>query len=291
MTWSICIFAYNEERHLPVCIAALEKANKNKKACEIHIVENGSSDETVKVAEVLAAADPRITLHQLPIADKTNAWNTYIHDIAPKSRFHFFIDGDVTPCAQAFDYLEEAFSAEPNAYAVAALPAAGRSQSKWSRRTLIERHINGNLYALSSEAIAEFRKRNIRMPIGSVGEDGLLRYILATNFEGGSDDSHNYRIAVSENAWFDFESLQVNPDDISLYRKRLQRYSKRHFQNKILYPLLKKNGIAAMPEYINEIYSTESVKGLWPRLSFENFFGDIQTLQNLRKISSNNEKP
>jgi len=289
MSWSVCIFAHNEERLLPACIASLDAAGADKVNTQIHILENGSTDATLDVARSLRAVDPRISIHELPIADKTSAWNSYIHQHAPNVQSHIFIDGDVSPCKNAFIHLEQAFKNEPMAYAAAALPAAGRSQYDWAQRTLTERHINGNLYALSDKAIRHLRSADIRMPIGSVGEDGLLRYILATDLKGGDDDSYAHRIAVAPEAWFDFDSLMLNSDDINIYGKRLHRYSKRHFQNKILYPLLKRNGITAMPEFINKIYTKTTVNKLRPRLSPENFLIDTQTIKVLHEVAKKNK--
>lgn len=288
MAYSVCIFAHNEAKSLPGCVAALQSAGMRNHKAEIHILENGSTDSTLKVARVLAAADPAITIHELPVADKTNAWNTYVHCLAPNAPFHFFIDGDIIPCKDSFSNLADAILKNPNSYAAAAIPAAGRSRQAWANRTLQERHINGNLYALNGEVISRLRQSKIRMPFGSVGEDGLLRYILATDLAGGRDDSHDFRIAVAPDALFAFSSLQLNSIDLATYTKRLKRYSKRYFQNKILYPLLKDRGICAMPDCINEIYSYETLKGLHPRLSPENFAIDVQTLKKLRKIAKSN---
>ena len=282
MTLSVCIFAHNEERLLPGCVAALDAAADGM-PFTAHILENGSTDATAAVATALAAADPRLNLKQLDFGDKSNAWNFYVHSIAGNADAHIFIDGDVTPGPKSFRHLLDALETDERAYAAAALPAAGRSQKDWSARTLTEKHINGNLYALSAEGIKNIRERNIYLPVGSVGEDGLLRYVLATDLKGGRDDSHDYRITVASDAWFDFDSLQFSKEDLTLYRKRLQRYSKRHFQNKILYPILKNHGIEAMPETIDEIYTAQSLVGLRPRLSFENFVIDLQTLKALRE--------
>ncbi|MGE0408204.1 MAG: glycosyltransferase [Amphiplicatus sp.] len=281
MTWSICIFAHNEERCLPRCIEAIDAAAAGGDYV-VHIMENGSKDQTALLARALAAADDRIKLHRLPIADKANAWNDYVHRLAGPADMHVFLDGDVVPWRGAFKALSLAFEASKLAYAAAALPNCGRSRRRWTAKLFHERCIAGNLYALSGKALDLFRLRDIRLPVGMIGEDGLLSYILLTDLKGGPDDWHKERIAVATGAFFEFDSLGFNPRDLALYRRRLSRYSLRHFQDEILYAVLKEGGLGAMPEFIEDIYTTENVARLAPRREFQTYFVDLQTLSDLK---------
>ncbi|NWG70424.1 MAG: glycosyltransferase family 2 protein, partial [Parvularculaceae bacterium] len=126
MRWSVCIFAHNEERLLPRCLAALPDAAAGGDYVA-HVMENGSTDATARVARAMAAADPRIVVHELLVADKAGAWNDYVHRTAPADAgMHVFLDGDVRPCAGAFPALAAALrGAGGEAYAAAALPATG----------------------------------------------------------------------------------------------------------------------------------------------------------------------
>ena len=74
MVWSVCIFAHNEERLLPQCLKARDAAAAGGEYV-VHIMENGSSDHTARVASALTAADPRISAHHISLGDKSNAWN------------------------------------------------------------------------------------------------------------------------------------------------------------------------------------------------------------------------
>lgn len=229
MVWSVCIFAHNEERLLPQCLKALDAAAAGGEYV-VHIMENGSSDQTASVARAFAAADPRINAHHLSLGDKSNAWNEYVHRVAGDAEMHVFIDGDVRPSANSFKALNEAFQASPQSYAAAALPATGRSRKSWAARLFLNSYLSGNLYAVRGTAARLIRERNIRLPIGSVGEDGILSYLMLTDLKGGRDDSHKERIAVATDAFFEFDSLQINARDLQIYRRRLRRYSRRYFQ-------------------------------------------------------------
>lgn len=280
-TASVCIFARNEERLLPRCVGALNAAGLPADGA-VHILVNGCNDGTALVAKMLATADPRITVHELPVGDKANAWNDYVHRLAsPAHAAHIFIDGDIQPSEGSITALAEALAA-PRAYGAAALPAAGRSRRGWATTLLLNNYLSGNLYALSKEAIAAFHERRLRLPFGAKGEDGIISYLLLTDLEGGRDDSHDDRIVIAEEATFEFDSLEPNVRDLKIYSRRLKRYSERHFQKQLLYALLKKHGAKAMPDDIAAIYTADALAGLRPRLDPLNFFYDIATLRRLK---------
>lgn len=279
---SVCIFARNEERLLPQCAESLDRAGLGPED-KVFLLVNGSTDETLCVARALAAADPRFIACELPVGDKANAWNDYVHRLAPpEAAAHVFLDGDVAAGPGALKALESALAKSPDAYAAAALPAAGRSRRRWARRLLLDRHLSGNLYALSAAAVGAFRANRLRLPFGAKGEDGLIAYLLLTDLQGGEDDSHNYRIAVAEDAVFEFDPLQANIRDLKIYMRRLKRYSERHFQKEVLYDILKENGARAMPDAVSDIYTRETCKGLRPRFGPVDFWFDIATLHRLR---------
>jgi glycosyltransferase involved in cell wall biosynthesis len=285
VAWSICIFACNEERLLPRCLAALERARGGGNYV-VHVMENGSTDDTARVAREAADDDERLRVHELAVGDKASAWNEYVHGVAPKADMHVFIDGDIRPAAGAFEALARALESSPHAYAAAALPASGRSQRAWRERLEREHYLSGNLYALRGTTIDLFRERAIRLPAGAVGEDGLLSYLFVTDLKAGRDDSHRERIAVAEDAFFEFDSLKANPRDLAIYMKRLKRYSLRHFQKQVLYARLKEQGVAGLPRDINEIYTADVVARLAPRLDPVNHFVDRATLNRLRAKAS-----
>ncbi len=281
MTLSICIFAHNEEALLPYCIGALDSA-ANGEAYRAHILVNGCTDQTAMVANSLAAADRRLVVHELPIADKANAWNDYVFRIAPTASAHIFLDADIRPSENSMKALRKTLHDHPRAYAAAALPGSGRSQKRWITNLFLKRHLSGNLYALSQTAIEEFRNRSLYLPFGAKGEDGLIAYLLLTDFHCGKDDSHDDRIATSEKATFEFDSLMFNLSDLRTYHKRLIRYSERYFQKQILYRLLKNGSANDLPDNIYDIYQPSAVSLMKPRIDPVNFWYDLVTLKRLK---------
>ncbi|MFQ5564010.1 MAG: glycosyltransferase [Parvularculaceae bacterium] len=281
MYWSVCIFAHNEERLLPRCLAALEDA-----ACglrlQTHIMVNGATDGTAKAANAFAAVDRRVHVHETPVGDKAGAWNDYLYRFAGDADMHVFIDADITPAPGSIPALAAAFEANPLAYAAAALPGSGRNRRAWSRRLLARQYLSGNLYALSRKGFDAVRERDIRLPFGAKGEDGILSYLMHTNLKGGYDDGHKDRIAVAPGALFYFDSLGLNARDLKIYYRRLKRYSERHYQKQILYRVLKSRGTAAMPENIYDIYTEDRLAALEPRRDPVNYWVDRAMLKTLK---------
>ena len=284
MVWSVCIFAHNEARHLARCLEALDAAAAGRDFTA-HIMENGSRDDTATLARAAADSDPRIHVHELALGDKSNAWNVYLHDCASDASMHVFLDGDVRPAPGAFPALAAAFEANENAFGAAALPAAGRSRRDWTRRLFAGHYLSGNLYALSAACVECMRRRHFRLPVGAVGEDGLLSYVLLTDLKGGEDDAHRERIAIASGAFFEFDSLGPSWRDLQLYYGRLKRYSRRHVQNQILYPILKREGLGALPGKIEIIFTPCALAGVRPRQGVVDHWIDRHTLRALRRAA------
>lgn len=284
MSISVCIFARNEAQHLPRCIAALN-AERDSATFDIHILVNGCSDDTALVAATLAAADPKISVHEMPVGDKAHAWNEYVHRLAGKAATHVFLDGDIRPSTGAIPALAGALRDAPLAYGAAALPASGRSRLYWAKQLLENNYLSGNLYALSQEALRRFHAEDIRLPFGAKGEDGIISYLLLTDFAGGENDRHKERIVMALDATFEFDPLTFNARDAAIYHRRLRRYSERHFQKSILYPQLKAHGISAMPDNIYSIYTKNALRRLRPRRHPVNYWFDAATLRRLRRNS------
>ena len=284
VTWSICIFAQDEPWRLADCVGALDAAAPGG-VFRAHIMVNGDHDETLAAARSLAAADRRVTTHYLSIPDKANAWNDYVYRIAGAGEAHVFIDGDAKPSANAISALCAALQENPEAYGAAALPVAGRSRRFWAERLIKNRYLSSNLYALSAEALALIRAQSIHLPLGLKGEDGLISYLLHTDFEGGADDSRREHIVVVEDATFEHEPLSLNWADLKKLHMRLSQFSERRLQGYILYDLLKEKGVAAMPDAIYEICSGEQVRTLTPRINPIHYWYDRAVLKRLRNAN------
>ncbi|MBP0445128.1 glycosyltransferase family 2 protein [Roseomonas sp. SSH11] len=251
---SVAIFAYNEEAAITASLDALA-ALAGEAELQVHVLINGCTDGTERV--VRSYVPQGFTLHPVVIArgDKANAWNTYVHEVAPAdAAAHVFTDGDMLAAPGSIAGFLERFAAEPEANGCAALPISGRSRDAFRAKLVRNREMAGNLYALRGEAVAAFRQRGLRLPFGMFGEDGLVTTLIKHDLDtrGPRNDR---RVTATERGGFAYPPLSPwSLRDWRIYRNRRMRYAVRRQQANMLYPLLFERGVEAMPEHVVDLY-------------------------------------
>ncbi|WP_426955499.1 glycosyltransferase [Muricoccus radiodurans] len=251
---SVAVFAYNEERTITACLDALG-ALTGEAALTVHVLANGCTDGT---EAVLRAYRPQgFTLQPAIIArgDKANAWNTYVHELAPHdAALHVFTDGDMTAAPGSIAGFLERFSAEPEANGCAALPISGRSRDKFREKLVQRREMAGNLYALRGSTVAAFRETGVRLPFGMFGEDGLVTALVKHDLDLRRP-RNDRRVTATTAGGFAYPPLSPwSLRDWRIYRNRRMRYAVRRQQAEMLYPLLAERGIEAMPAHVVDLY-------------------------------------
>ena len=100
---SIAVFAHNEAPRIAATLRSIEAAAQGM-AVEVVVLANGCQDGTAQVVRGLMAASPHVRVVEIAMADKANAWNTYVHTVATTPTLHVFVDGDVqvapVPCGR-----------------------------------------------------------------------------------------------------------------------------------------------------------------------------------------------
>jgi hypothetical protein len=103
-----------------------------------------------------------------------------------------------------------------------------------------------------------------------IGDDSLLGWLLQRDFapQRAGDRS---RIVPDATAGFDFDSLSPwRLRDWRLYYRRLWRNSLRQMQLNLLMPILREQGLSALPADVAEIYTSERLALLrtrWPAIT------------------------
>mgnify|MGYP002779122684 CR=1 FL=1 len=248
---SVCVFAHNEERHIARCLRSLPRTI-DAEPVRVHVLANGCSDRTVDAARATPTGD--LVVLDLPVGDKANAWNTYVHELAPDAEHHVFIDGDCWAAPSALQWLVKALAAVPAANAAAAVPGAGRSQRRARAAMRADRALAGNLYALRGEFVARIRRCGLRLPVGTVGEDSLVGLLAKIDLES-KGPWRDERVVVSEEARFKFTPLRPwSPSDLRILVGRLRRYSLRQIQIQALRTIWKRDGLGAWPSDVRDLY-------------------------------------
>src|SRR5262245_11355657 len=168
---AIAVFAHNEARNIVSCLESIKKAIRTGDAC--YVLNNGSTDETGNLVSTFAKDNNFCKLVTLEMGDKSNAWNIFSHELDVKASMYIFMDGDCTVLRDAFDSLELCLKQKPTANAAAAIPTE-RASKKNREEMLKTGGLAGNLYALSQDFMERLRERNVRLPIGLIGDDSLL---------------------------------------------------------------------------------------------------------------------
>lgn len=274
--WLVAVFAHNEEAHIVACLESIAKASA---AHSIHayVLANGCNDRTEMVVRNFALANPWVTLVSLALGDKANAWNVFVNDISHISYVYFFVDGDICVEPGSFDALFSALQRSPEANAAAAVPSVGRSK-KFLEQLVCEHHlVLGNLYALHRDFVWQAKQIGARLPIGYIGEDGLVTSLAKWNLDP-TGPFLKERVVPCPTARFVFRSFSPwNPWDWRTYWRRRVRYSLRQFQHELLLPLLKSAGLRGMPNTVDELYKqqAEMLRRCRPRLGVDTIFDSI----------------
>jgi hypothetical protein len=137
------------------------------------------------------------------------------------------------------------------------MPATGRDRDAWRERMTRHGTLAGNLYALRGRFVDEVRTRGIRMPIGLIGEDWLVSWLVEHRLGRGPAADGEPQMVFHVDAEFSFDSLSPwRLRDQRTYLRRKWRYALRAVQMEMLVPLIRRDGAAAMPRTVEELYRT-----------------------------------
>jgi hypothetical protein len=279
--WPIAIFAHNEGEHILRCLESLT-AGASGHPIVCYVLANGCGDDTERLVAGYAARHTPVHLVSIARGDKANAWNEYVHRIAPTARVHFFLDGDCRAAAGALRELAGTLAATPQANAAAAVPFSGRSREASRRAMIAGAELAGNLYALSGDFVERLKSRHIRLPIGLIGEDSLVGALAKWNLDAASP-WQGTRVAVAPRAGFHFDSLSIiRPEHWKLYLDRRIRYRIRAHQLYLLRPIIKQRGFEGLPNDICELYPAELPNSGSKVYSLEQWF-DRQALKRMQE--------
>ncbi len=258
-TWAIAIFAHNEANNIVRCLDSV-MATAGKHPIAIHVLANGCSDSTEALVRDYAAQHPNVHLVAIFMGDKCNAWNHFVHNVNAQADYYFFMDGDVVACPNAFQELVRALESDTKPNAASALPQSGRSIAQQRSTAVKHSGLMGNLYLLRARFVNNIRTQNVRLPTGIVGDDSLIGALLMWDLNPANPWNEN-NIAVCQQAGFVFDSMSLRSwHDWKTQWRRMIRYSRRHFEMKMLGELLRAEGITALPKSNVELYRRKLVQ-------------------------------
>lgn len=282
----VAVFAYNEEELITGCLKSILAAGAGR-TLRIYVLINGCTDRTEAVVRQFAEQHREVVPVALEIGDKANAWNVFIHELAPEADCYIFIDGDMQITPGSIDAVERCFAGHPDALAVAAVPSSGRTIGSFRQMIIEERVVAGNFYALSGRFVRDVRAKQVRLPIGMFGEDGLVGTLVRWNLDPKSEPDFTRIVPCSDAQW-QFESFSpLRPKHWRLYKNRMMRYATRRLQARMLYPRLWKDGLAGMPKDVMTLYREEFAKCRLEWNGFDTIFDIVAFRRIKRRLAAN----
>jgi glycosyltransferase involved in cell wall biosynthesis len=286
-SYAAAVFAHNEEKNLIACLESID-GSELANDLDVFVLANGCTDGTEELVRRYARLHDNVHLVEIQKGDKANAWNFFVHECIPNADTYFFIDGDVRVDQGALKLLSIALNNNPSAHIASAVPGSGRSREIQTRELIETSGVHGNLYAIRGSFLNEIRKRNVRLPIGFVREDGLIGALAKWDLAPNKDSWNQERIVPVIEARFLFNSMHVlNVHDIFKYLKRRFRYSIGHFETAMLRIQLKRFGLPGIPTDVEELYSMVEVPRLqWRGLNTLFDWAAIRKIKQLKKPAS-----
>jgi len=237
----ICIFAYNEEENIERCLQSAINSSSTPERLEITVVVNGTTDNTSQIVKTFSDNYPQVKLLEIKLGDKSNAWNEYVYSDINLDCNHFFMDGDNWLPAYSLDFIEKNWK-QDEYWGVACLPIGVSENLRAFLGSL--QLISGNGYGVTSEFIKTVRKNNFRIPIGFIGDDSVVSYILQ-EWHNTSDKQGKVQVISLTGPVIPRVGLSLK--NIQMLHNRYKRYAIRHIQQEIFYHLGKQNKIDQLP--------------------------------------------
>lgn len=249
--------AHNEEAQIAQSLEAILTQDGFSPEDRITVLENGSTDRTASIVKGLEQEYPQVTLCSIKLGDKANAWSHYTFNVSTEfdADAHVFIDGDVTMRPGSLKAICVALASHPDALAFSGLPYGGRTAVTWRERVLKEHGLPGNFYVLRGTTLRSMRDGNWCLPVGYMGDDTILQWILKRRLNPMSALDKTAIQPVAE-AGFEYESIPgTSMSGLWALYRRQRAYAMRDIQSKLLSDHLRVKPGNRPPHDISELYS------------------------------------
>lgn len=234
-SYSIVMFAYNEELHIKRSVKSIFN-NVDHRLQSLTVIANGCTDSTVDILKMLQKESQyeKLSIINLSIGDKCNAWNEYVHTLHTHSDVHFFTDADVEFTNQAFPQMFETLLGDKAAQAIAGIPFSGRNKKHYQEMVTEYKCLFGNCYGVKQSFLELAQKKGFYLPIGLGWIDSAITKAVKRDIVD-QDSPIQERVIYNINCGYKFKSLSpFKWSDIKLYLSRIARYRTGKLQEKYL---------------------------------------------------------
>lgn len=174
-----------------------------------------------------------LNIYHIPFADKGNAWNQHIHNIWQQNMNAIYIDGYVLVSRDAICALTRTLECDANALGTSGVPTVGSSAKLLNHRMREEGGFHGNLCAIKSKTLEQFRKRGIFIPIGMYRVDSIMGAFLSFNLDNINCtwNPHKYIPLTLTASWECEKKKWYKLKDVVAWIKRKSRQAQGDFEN------------------------------------------------------------
>ena len=280
-SYNVVMFAHNEEKNIHKSIESI-LSNVDENLITFYVIANGCTDKTEEIVSSIAKENKKLSLVSLTLGDKCNAWNTYIHELAPNVDMHFFVDADVAFTKQVFAKMATTLFNTKESIAIAGLPFSGRHKKFYRGLVIDGVCLFGNCYGIRQEFIDLARNNKFKLPIGLGWIDSIITKAINCNITNQYQPIDN-RITHNLECGYTFESLKLyKRADIKLYISRITRYTAGKLQEQELNKL----EFNEYPETLSEI-NKKILDDIKNKKSNVPFYLKKQVVKRLNKVIKN----
>lgn len=184
--WVIFVFASRESA--PELLDSLRAIVASTSIpLRVDVLINGNAELAPNLAQLCEneawPASMRLRIWQIPLGDKSNAWNLAIHRVWAGEPAAFFLDGYVRPLPGAFEALARCVLQDDGVLGGTAVPSGTYGAERMRRQMLRSGGFHGNFCCLTARAIQHMRAQSIHLPLGLYRGDGLIGGLLALDFD------------------------------------------------------------------------------------------------------------
>lgn len=255
--WQIGVFCQNEGGRIADCLRSIDRAVGDRQAL-ISVIINGSTDNSLAAAHgMLAELRTPAQVFNIPISDKSNAINLYIHDsqVRVEAGLYFAVDGYATINPESFAAMEQRLRASPDALIATGIAGNGRNEPKANCATIeVGGVMHGQFYCMTSGMVRRMEAGNIRLPIGLYRGDGLLGNIAAHDLDPVGNGWDNSRVLGVADAVFLIQPLSpFRVRDIRRHFNRKIRQMRGRVENAAIRAIVHSSGFAALPKNADDM--------------------------------------
>ena len=227
------MLAYNEDEVIENTINQVLEQDifmQPKFDVQLAIIANGCTDKTVEVAQeaIICSEKTNLSVVNIQQAGKSNAWNTYVHEIAwQDAEYILLVDADIELIGNdSLSKLVQQLEVTPEA--VVSIDSPKKDVEKKEKKNPLEKFslllskankknhnaITGQLYCIRGSVV-----REIFLPLGLPVEDGFISAMVHTeNFTSNKVGAGKLTLEKSVTHYF---HALTKPSELIKHEKRL----------------------------------------------------------------------